>query len=257
MKFCEHCKNGFRNTYDLNRHLARKFKCVAEIQTPSEENLKKEKEKNDMAEIKALKITNTLAKLKDNLTPEAIEIANLTKQRKLDKMRKLTLTVEPETTVTVETKIPIEVLEFGKTNETVDAETVIGLLRTVVKQSCSVYRMTTALVTSYDALLTQNPQNRNVRIRYAKCMFADVWRGTTWHKETVKATLSVSFQDRAQRLANLRPTIEQTNPRVFANKTVGAVWIELAQFAKHGLDHGPNATELRDAQTAFKVGKLV
>ena len=169
-------------------------------------------------------------------------------------MRKLTLTVEPET---VKITIPTELLEFGQTNETVDAKTVIDLLRTVVKQSCSVYRMTTSPVTSYDQLLAQNPENRNVRIRYAKCMFADVWRGTTWHKETVKATLSVSFQDRAQRLVAFRQTIEQTNPRVFTNKTVGAVWIELAHFAKHGLEHGPNATELRDARTAYKVGKLV
>jgi hypothetical protein len=259
MKVCTICKCVFRNTYNLDRHLARKFKCsdklikddeIAKMLLLKKENLEKK-----------LKDTNELAELKKKIKTQKFEVIKLTEIKKdiqelkeeVAKLKKIN-DLENE----IKQNALSVVLNFGQTNDKVDTETIIELLRTIVKQDSTIYLMTTNLVTRYDRLLDQTPENKNLIIKNYKCLYAEVKDSMGWCKEPVATILDVSFKDRAKRLFEKRQDIESVNQRVFNSPVIQAIWDCLEGLTASGVESATaRPVERRQARTTYKINKIV
>jgi hypothetical protein len=207
----------------------------------------KKNEKLKKIEIKAEELAELKRAEKNEKMKEVAEIKQIKQTEQFFEKNLKRLIPEP-------TEAP---LDFGQTNDSINTETVIDLFRTVVKEykNQTVYRMAAAVVTDYDTLLSGISENKNLRIKDYKCMFAEIWKLGAWNKTPVAVALSALFKNRAAMLTARKNDIN-SNPKVLRSPTVQALFIELTLFAQHGLAHKYSPTELRDTRTAFKVAKL-
>ena len=151
------------------------------------------------------------------------------------------------------------ILNFGKENlNHVQIENVINLLRGIRKEfgNNQVYLMAGDLITSFDNYIREEPENNNLLIPDAKCLYAETRIENGWEKKSIDYSLNKAFKSSANELYTRKKEINDTNDKVFKSDTNKEIFLEVKQFADKGFSHYPTSEELRKVKTNFKLSKL-
>jgi len=143
----------------------------------------------------------------------------------------------------------------------VNVEQIIDILRKIDKEydHSHIYLKAGKFITSFDKLLCEKEENRNVIVPNSKSLYSEVMTPTGWVKESVDDSLNRSFKNSAQKLYDTKDSIEEYNDKVFKAERNVKVFTEVKQFANKGFNHyspSCNPDDKRKVKSGYKIAKL-
>ena len=139
-----------------------------------------------------------------------------------------------------------------------DLEILIECLRNLNKTEPEAYMRAMKLITKLQEIITENPQNKNVRLKSTKSMTAELLTELgTWKQQPVRDIMDQVIRVRSGQLIHMKESIHQHNNRVFQVPLNKITWKHVEQFNMSGIEHeGPNHEYTRRARTTLKVALL-
>ena len=151
------------------------------------------------------------------------------------------------------------ILNFGQEDlNHIQTENIIELLRSIRKEfkDDQIYLMAGNLITSFDNYIREKPENNNLLIPDAKCMYAETRIKNGWEKVSIEKSLNKAFKKSANELYNKKEEIDNHNDRVFKSNANKQIFSEVKQFGINGFNYAQSPDELRKVKTEFKISKL-
>ena len=152
------------------------------------------------------------------------------------------------------------VLNFGQENLShIETEKIIDLLREIRKEygQNQVFLMAGTLIESFDNLIRENPQNRNIVIPSCNSPYASVKTDQGWKTQSVDKTIDRAFKRSAKELYGQKETINDHNERVFKSDTNKMIFNEVKHFSSQGLSgNNPADPDVRQITQSFKANKI-
>ena len=158
----------------------------------------------------------------------------------------------------------VTIINMGgkETIDHIEIEQILELWRTINKtyDNSQIYLKAGKLVTSFDNLIRELPENKNIFIPNSKCLYSEVKTPTGWEKKEVEESLNTAFKNSAKLLYGTKESIETHNDKVFKVDQNKRVFSEVKQFADRGLDHTNSQyycpDDQRKIRSGYKIGKL-
>ena len=145
--------------------------------------------------------------------------------------------------------------------EHIDPERIINLLREINKNYDPRETFLTAgkLIISFDELICEKEENKNLVIPNSKCLYSEVKTPTGWKKSEVGDSLNRSFKNSAKKLYDTKESIENHNDKVFKRESNNHIFKEVKGFANKGLNYSSqtcNPDDQRKIRSGYKISKL-
>ena len=158
----------------------------------------------------------------------------------------------------------VTIINMGgkETIDHIEIEQILDLWRTINKtyDNSQIYLKAGKLITSFDDLIRELPENKNIFIPNSKCLYSEVKTPTGWEKKEVEESLNIAFKNSAKLLYGTKESIETHNNKVFKADQNKHVFSEVKQFADRGLDHTNSQyycpDDQRKIRSGYKIGKL-
>ena len=145
--------------------------------------------------------------------------------------------------------------------EHIDPERIINLLRDIDQnyEPSQVFLKAGKLITSFDELICEKEENKNLIIPYSKCLYSEVKTPTGWKKSEVDDSLNRSFKNSAKKLYDTKESIENHNDKVFKYEKNNHIFKEVKGFANKGFNYNSltsHPDDLRKIRSGYKISKL-
>ena len=144
----------------------------------------------------------------------------------------------------------------------IDILKIIGNLRALNSnyENHQIYLKAGQMVISYDDLMRENPENRNIIVPSAKSLYTEVKTENGWEKQEIDEALNNSFKNSAKKLYDTKNSIIAVDKRVLREDENNQLFKEVKLFAKTGLNY-KNSTyrfgdDDRKIRSRYKIGKL-
>jgi len=141
--------------------------------------------------------------------------------------------------------------------EHIPIEKIVEILRTIDREylETDYYLRAGKLVTAFDKLLREVPENQNVQVDTLRSLTGKIHTQTGWESQPVMDIVDKALQNTAQRLEELTEQINKHNKRALTvdrNKRTWGVVGDLAHRGVRRTDSQPG--ERRTVRQGFKVG---
>jgi hypothetical protein len=144
----------------------------------------------------------------------------------------------------------------------IDISRIIDNLRSLQNnyENHQIYLKAGQMVISYDDIMRENPENRNIIVPSAKSLYTEVKTDSGWEKKEIDEALSDSFKNSAKKLYDTKESINAVDKRVLKENENKKIFDEVKQFAQSGLNY-KNSTyrfpdDERKIRSRYKIGKL-
>ena len=237
---CQLCNKWFRDNYDLKRHLERINLCTDTTncqwcnKTFSRKNV--------------LKKHQLICKEKcKNGTVIDSSTCNIGINNG---------TVNNGNVNTTTNNVTINVLG-NESLEHIPIEKIVEILRTIDKEylETDYYLRAGKLVTLFDKLLREIPENQNVQVETLRSLTGKIHTQLGWESQPVMDIVDRALQNTAQRLEELTEQINQYNKRALTVDRNKRTWRVLGDLANRGLRRTDSLPgERRTVRLGFRVG---
>ena len=145
--------------------------------------------------------------------------------------------------------------------EHINPERIINLLREIDKnyEPSQIFLKAGKLITSFDELICEKEENKNLIIPNSKCLYSEVKTPTGWKKSEVDDSLNRSFKNSAKKLYDTKESIENHNDKVFKYERNNHIFKEVKGFANKGFNYNSltsHPDDLRKIRSGYKISKL-
>lgn len=234
---CELCDKWFRNNYDLKRHLERINPCNDTNSCQWCNKLFKRKDAKKKHQLICKEKGQESTVIDSSTCNVGINNGNINNG-------------------TTNNNVTINVL--GRESlEHIPIEKIVEILRTIDKEylETDYYLRAGKLVTLFDKLLREIPENQNVQVETLRSLTGKIHTQLGWESQPVMDIVDRALQNTAQRLEELTEQINQYNKRALTVDRNKRTWGVVGDLANSGLRRTDSLPgERRTVRLGFRVG---
>jgi hypothetical protein len=243
---CQRCKEDFRDTYDLNRHLEKVTPCVLNIPTKCIcQWCDKQLSRSD-----SLKRHLQICKYREEQRPVQTPVNDSSNN-----------IVGNDNTInngTIDNRINITINVVGKESiEHIPIEKIVEILREIdtIYEENEPYLRASALITMFDKCIRDKPENCNVDIPAHRSTAGKIKTHQGWESRPVGDIVNTLIKNTALCLTGLTTNLDKHNQRVLQVPRIKRTWGMVGDLARRGVLRVPALPgERRTFRSGFRVG---